>query len=99
MDRPRGVPLQKQETDLPNATTGMRRADILAAFKLFDKDNSGTIDKEELYNILTYKGSGRSIGLGDNMAREIIQEFDTNGDGELDINEFALLRSLPLLIM
>ena len=67
----------------------MRREDILAAFKLFDKDGSGYIDKSELYDILTYKGSGRSVGIGDQMARDIIEEFDKNGDGVLSVEEFA----------
>ena len=67
----------------------MRREDILAAFKLFDRDESGYLDKSELYDILTYKGSERSVGLGAQMAREIIAEFDKNGDGVLSVDEFA----------
>ena len=49
MDKPKGVALQRQPSELPDKN-GLRRSDILAAFKLFDKDGSGTIDKSELYD-------------------------------------------------
>ena len=46
--------------------------------QLFDKDSSGTIDKAELYDIhvLTFKGSGRDLGLGDELAKDILAQFD-----------------------
>lgn len=48
----------------------------------------GTIDKLELFKILTHS-SGVSSGLAEADARKLIQEFDTNGDGVLDLNEFT----------
>ena len=88
-NKPTAPPLRPATSFDPS--TGFLRTEIKAAFSLFDKDASGTIDKAELYDILTYKGSGResSIGLTDALARQIIAEFDTNGDGILDLEEFA----------
>mmetsp|Transcript_1112 Transcript_1112/g.1701 ORF Transcript_1112/g.1701 Transcript_1112/m.1701 type:complete len:150 (+) Transcript_1112:88-537(+) len=58
--------------------------EIREAFKVFDKDGSGAIDKEELKNIMN--------GLGANLSEEeidlLVQEGDTDGDGKIDINEF-----------
>lgn len=57
------------------------------AFRKFDDDGSGTIDAGELVAILTREtGSGTAMSLEE--AKALIAEFDTNGDGRLDIEEY-----------
>ena len=63
--------------------TLMTKENIRKAFKFFDKDGSGTIDKEELVQWL---GSGGCIP--DEIIRDLINEADSNGDGNIDIEEF-----------
>ncbi|KAK0724334.1 hypothetical protein B0H67DRAFT_598011 [Lasiosphaeris hirsuta] len=59
--------------------------ELLNAFKVFDKDGSGTISTEELRNVL------RSLGenLTDAELDEMIKLADQNGDGQIDYSEFA----------
>lgn len=53
-----------------------------AAFRCFDIDQNGKITAEELREIIG-DGSSRS-----SIWRNLINEVDTNGDGELDLDEF-----------
>eukprot|EP01084_Bolivina_argentea_P270276 459533_1 len=57
------------------------------AFALFDKDGSGSIEKEELLDIL--------IQLDPRMTRDefekLLAEYDTDGDGQIDWPEFVVL--------
>jgi calmodulin len=50
------------------------------AFKLFDKDGSGTIDKSELERITTQ--------MGESLSKEELEQMltlvDTNKDGKID---------------
>ncbi|KAK1833893.1 hypothetical protein QBC39DRAFT_344656 [Podospora conica] len=59
--------------------------ELVNAFRVFDKDNSGTISTEELRNVL------RSLGenLTDAELDEMIKLADKNGDGSIDYQEFA----------
>eukprot|EP00744_Colponema_vietnamica_P003867 GILI01005857.1.p1 GENE.GILI01005857.1~~GILI01005857.1.p1 ORF type:complete len:557 (+),score=127.86 GILI01005857.1:57-1673(+) len=75
---------------------------LLAAFKIFDKDESGKISASELKEVLC--GSGRDIDRA--VFQNMIAEVDLNGDGEIDIYEFqemmmknseALSRSISAL--
>merc|ERR1712072_726893 len=58
---------------------------IMAAFKTFDADNSGYIDKDELLNTLTTMGDK----VDEKMVTAMIEEADVDGDGKLDYKEFA----------
>jgi calmodulin len=50
---------------------------LKAAFKLFDKDNSGTISPEEIKEVLGIEeGNSGTIDA-------LIAEIDENGDGEI----------------
>ena len=55
-------------------------AELRAAFGVFDKDDSGTIDTAELRHLM------KSIGedLTDEQIEEMIREADKDGDGCID---------------
>jgi len=60
---------------------------IKRAFDLFDTDGNGSLSNEELRAVLTRPGGGSPLTEEDVAA--LIAEFDVNGDGELQIDEFA----------
>ena len=57
------------------------------AFRVFDKDGSGSLSVAELQAVLTRPGGGAA--LSEDEVQEIIAEFDTNHDGELQFEEFV----------
>lgn len=64
----------------------MREDYLRTAFRMFDKDNSGSIDSEEVVALLQGEDLGNfvskdAIGLA-------MKEIDANGDGEIDFEEF-----------
>lgn len=71
--------------DFPEFLTLMARkmktqdseAEIIEAFKVFDKDNSGKISADELRQVMNNLGER----LSDAEVEEMIREADTNGDG------------------
>ena len=70
----------------------MVNAAIANAFKVFDTDGSGTLTAAECLAILTRGASDEereAMGMTEEDAQEIIDDFDTNGDGVLSIDEFA----------
>lgn len=60
------------------------KAELKQAFRTFDIDGSGTLTAEEFLNVLT-RGESE---FTEEDAMDLINEFDTNGDGELDMDEF-----------
>lgn len=50
------------------------------AFKVFDKDNSGTISSAELRSVLQHLGEN----LTDEELDEMLKMADKNGDGNID---------------
>ena len=57
---------------------------LQAAFKLFDKDGSGSISSEEVKELLS---QGQNID--DRVWEEVIKEVDNDGNGEIDFEEFS----------
>ena len=53
---------------------------------MFDKDNSGKIDNEEVMNLLTGEDLGNLISK--DAIGVAMKEIDENGDGEIDFEEF-----------
>ncbi len=65
---------------------------LISAFKIFDKDNSGTISPDEIREVL-----GGAAALSDEVVSGIIKQVDENGDGQIQFEEFChLMRSLDL---
>ena len=54
--------------------------ELLQAFRVFDKDNSGTISASEMRDVLKALGED----LTDKEINEIMQAADTDGDKSID---------------
>ena len=63
------------------------QAILEASFRRFDKDDSGFISADEMLAILTHKGGGKALSIED--AKRVVADFDTDGDGHLDVTEFS----------
>ena len=59
--------------------------EIIQAFKMFDKDNSGTISANEFKSIMMNMGQK----MEESEVNEMLFAADTNGDGVIDYKEFA----------
>ncbi len=71
-------------TPAPTAVTG-DTTQVNWLLKRFDKDQSGTLDTQEIAALLEEQG----IYLSDAEHTQIMNKIDQNGDGEVDANEFA----------
>jgi calcium-dependent protein kinase len=61
-----------------------------SAFRMFDKDGSGSITVAELREML-----GEDVLAANSVWEELVKQADQNGDGEIDLKEFKdLLMSL-----
>ena len=59
-----------------------RDNDMMGAFKIFDKDNSGYIDKSELVRIVTSFGEP----LNDDEVQSMLNVVDSDKDGKINYN-------------
>jgi len=72
---------------------------IRFAFNIFDADSSGSIDKDELGQILKATHLASSVDEIKKQRDAIMRQGDTSGDGELDFEEFDLIaKKFPNLI-
>jgi len=62
---------------------------LRSAFKLYDKDNSGMMDRNELKNFLEF--FHLSDDLNDEDVEVLLDALDANGDGSIQINEVEML--------
>lgn len=60
------------------------REEILRAFELFDEGGKGKIDLQDLRRVARELGEG----LGEEELAAMIDEFDLDGDGAIDRDEF-----------
>lgn len=63
---------------------------LTEAFSLFDKNKDGLISADELGKVL--KSLGQSANK--DQLKDMIREFDKNGDGYIDYEEFIVMMSL-----
>ena len=62
----------------------MKENHLRQAFSYFDKDNSGTISREELRTCL----QGDEFLLSEEEINNLLAGVDQDGDGEVDYREF-----------
>lgn len=67
-------------------------AEIIRAFKLFDDDDSGRITYRNLKKVAKELGEN----LTDQELRAMIEEFDRDGDGCINLEEFMALMNRDL---
>ncbi|EER18131.1 calcium-dependent protein kinase, putative [Perkinsus marinus ATCC 50983] len=64
------------------------------AFRILDRQQNGKISSDELRQIM---GTAQQDDLDEQSVAEIIREFDTNGDGFIDFQEFlAMMQSYDI---
>jgi len=61
------------------------------AFKVFDLDGSGTISREEMRQVLGSKDVKDLMDVENDDIEKMMKEADTNGDGEIDFDEFMAM--------
>jgi len=67
-----------------------------SAFAVFDKDGNGKIDKQELKQVLgneevTAGLQGKGVEDPEKMIQDILEDVDTDGDGEINFQEFLAM--------
>merc|ERR1712173_411860 len=67
-------------------------AEFKEAFSLFDKDGDGTISTKELGTVMNSLGQKPTPQELENM----IKEVDTDGNGEIDFDEFLAMMAKKL---
>jgi len=70
-----------------DASTFLKESYIRTAFKMFDTDNSGQIDANEIISILSCEKTRQNYDRRE--LEEAIAEVDSNGDGEIDFEDFC----------
>eukprot|EP01127_Copromyxa_protea_P004701 TRINITY_DN14528_c0_g1_i1.p1 TRINITY_DN14528_c0_g1~~TRINITY_DN14528_c0_g1_i1.p1 ORF type:complete len:122 (+),score=42.88 TRINITY_DN14528_c0_g1_i1:27-368(+) len=94
-------PLKEAPANKPGSILRMLRhpenqANLKAVFAEFDTDNNGTLEREELINLLvkiyaTPEFGGVDISAdAENLVEALTKAYDTNNDGVLDWNEFLI---------
>ena len=58
---------------------------IQEAFRMFDTDNSGEIDKKEFRKLVKSLG----LELNNRKINELMRKYDENNSGQIDMNEFT----------
>ena len=68
-----------------------RTAKLRAAFAVFDLDGSGALSVDELRSVLARRGVGGRPPMSDDEIQALIDEFDEDGDGQMQFEEFVNL--------
>jgi len=69
-----------------NSKNLLKTERLEAAFKMFDKDNSGNITPAEIKTVLSADSN-----IPANVMKAIMEQVDENGDGEISLKEFINL--------
>ena len=59
--------------------------ELLAAFKVFDKDGDGQMSRSELHEFFS---SGMRLNIGEEELGQMVEAADTDGNGSIDFQEF-----------
>jgi len=83
-----------QSSSGPSCAKTHTRDSLVEAFQCFDEDHSGYVTRDNLIAILTRgskarEANGRAAQEAAALADELLAKFDTNGDGQLDVEEFS----------
>ena len=76
-----------------NKSKLLKRPRLHAAFKMLDKDGSGTISYEEVKGILMNEYQCFT-GQSDQIFLDMIAEIDVDGDGQIDFREFEKMMTV-----
>ncbi len=83
-----GAPLP---TSIANKFSEAEFNEMEEQFKLFDSDNSGAIDKQELIQVLTnLTPEGEKLPDEETLTK-MIKEVDTDDSGDIDFSEFVVM--------
>jgi len=66
------------------------QADVRQAFRMFDRDGSGTVNAQELRHVMMNLGEK----LGEDEVDEMMREADVDGDGEINYEGAVLYENL-----
>jgi calcium-dependent protein kinase len=67
-----------------------RRDVIWSAFRAFDLDGNGSIDKQELKMVMDASAAG-AVALPEEKIKALIKDADKDGDGKIDFEEFMAM--------
>lgn len=76
---------------LNNFTGADRNQRVNFCFWLFDEDNSGTLDTEEIVRILQANHLASDPALVQRKAETIMKQADKDGSGSVDMEEFLII--------
>jgi len=68
-----------------NRKNMLKKEKLEAAFRLFDKDGDGYLTSDELQEVFN---PGKQKDIDDQVWKDLIKEFDQNGDGKISLSEF-----------
>merc|ERR1711957_908576 len=65
------------------------------AFKYFDTDGSGTLDREEIMRLMVRDDVNdiMQVSVNEKEVDIIMKDVDLNGDGKIDFDEFMVMMS------
>ncbi|KAA0175997.1 hypothetical protein FNF27_02389 [Cafeteria roenbergensis] len=93
------VPLRRLLLALCSFAGADRSTRVNLCFYLFDDDKSGTIDEDELREILRANHLASDASQIESKARHVLAQADKDGDGQIDMDEFVVLASkMPNLL-
>eukprot|EP00966_Prymnesium_polylepis_P115342 2666027-Prymnesium_polylepis.1 len=75
-------PRRKVRRDSPRRPTSEQESEIVAIFRLYDRDRNGAIDRRELLAALS------NSGLSSSEVKQLHREFDTDNSGAIEFLEF-----------
>jgi hypothetical protein len=89
----KGDPMSLLTMALAKSSISMRPIDL---FRTIDSDRSGKISKDEL--ALGFKRLGVARGISDTELKQLVEAFDTDGDGQINLSEMkGTTRRMSLL--